>query len=461
MGGRFPFMTACLECHSGDYILAEEGEEPTIADAKYGVTCQVCHNPHSAGRADLLWNEERNPQLTAPREDLCVECHNAELEEGTTATPGTEVHHPMKEIMEGRGAIGVAQGSPSVHKDKCVNCHMVPTSYDRNGVPMTGANHVFAIVEPEVAAESLSTANIGGVQRPMPASSCGECHGRSSDPYATYLTGTFENRQSQMQAWDAEVGDELTAAATRLGYAGVDEAVEALNELGEDAWNTSQLAFQSAFTNRSYIESEGSWGIHNWDYARTVILKALDQARSVKAAIKDVTITSPLVTAPYGTGSLVYSQATSISGKVVLPAGADPATLLGGQVRLWFLPNGEGSYQPVQQVFLSGLAFDEYWFRVTPARNGRYAVQFIGNDAWDAKISMTNIGIDVAYQVRLQRATTNVKLNSSVKFRARSDRSTSPPAPRPRSSARRVAAPGRTGSRWALASTASTPSPRG
>jgi len=28
--------------------------------------------------------------------------------------------------------------------------------------------------------------------------------------------------------------------------------------------------------------SEGSWGIHNWDYARTVILKALEQARSVK-----------------------------------------------------------------------------------------------------------------------------------------------------------------------------------
>jgi hypothetical protein len=28
--------------------------------------------------------------------------------------------------------------------------------------------------------------------------------------------------------------------------------------------------------------SEGSWGIHNWEYARTVILKALEQAKSVK-----------------------------------------------------------------------------------------------------------------------------------------------------------------------------------
>jgi ribosomal protein L31 len=219
MGGRFPFMTGCLECHSGDYILTEgTDDQPTIADAKYGVTCQVCHDPHTQSEQTSLWNEERNPQLTAPREELCVECHNAEIPVGQTATPGTEVHHPMKEIMEGRGAIDVPQGSVSVHKDKCVNCHMVPTSYDRNGVPMTGANHVFGIIEPETAAESLSTANIGGIKRPLPNSSCSECHGRSSDPYATYLTGTIENRQAQMQAWDAEVGAELEAAAVRLGH---------------------------------------------------------------------------------------------------------------------------------------------------------------------------------------------------------------------------------------------------
>ena len=38
----------------------------------------------------------------------------------------------------------------------------------------------------------------------------------------------------------------------------------------------------SAYTNRSFIESEGSWGIHNWDYAKTVILKAIEQAKSVR-----------------------------------------------------------------------------------------------------------------------------------------------------------------------------------
>jgi len=408
---------SCLECHSADYRMAEEGEKPTLSEAKYGITCQVCHNPHAPGEQTSLWNEERNPQLVAPREELCVECHTAEIPEGTSATPGSALHHPMKEMMAGTGAIGVPQGTPSVHKDKCVDCHMVPTSYDRNGVPMTGANHTFAIVEPEVAAESLSTSNIGGIKRPLPYSSCSECHGRSSDPYATYLTGVFENRQAQMQAWDAEAGAELTAAAGRLGYASTSAAVSALNKKGQADWNASELAFQSAYTNRTFIESEGSWGIHNWAYAREVILKALDQARSVKSAVTDVMITSPLVATPYGTGALIYGQSTTISGNVVLPEGADTATLLGGQVRLWFKPAGGGTYQPVQQVFLSGLAFDEYSFTVMPARNGTYQTQFIGNEGWDAKVSTQYIGLDVKYRTTISRPKTNVKLNTSVKFK--------------------------------------------
>ena len=64
------------------------------------------------------------------RQNLCVECHNGEIPEGTTATPGTEIHHPMKEMIDGYGAIDVS-AFPSVHKGKCVQCHMPPTSISR------------------------------------------------------------------------------------------------------------------------------------------------------------------------------------------------------------------------------------------------------------------------------------------------------------------------------------------
>jgi len=128
-----------------------------------------------------------------------------------------------------------------------------------------------------------------------------------------------------------------------------------------------------------------------------------------------VTITSPLVTAPYGTGALGFGQSTTISGKVVLPTGADSSTLLGGQVRLWFKPTG-GTSQPIQQTFLSGTMYDEYMFTVMPARGGKYAVQFLGNDVWSPKVSMQDIGLDVAYRVTLSRPVTTVMLNKYVKF---------------------------------------------
>ena len=75
----------------------------------------------------------------------------------------------------------------------------------------------------------------------------------------------------------------------------------ALNAIGSANWTRASSRFQKAFTNQQYIESEGSWGIHNWDYARTVILKALDQAQSV-TPVSVVTIkasaTSVKVNAP-------------------------------------------------------------------------------------------------------------------------------------------------------------------
>jgi len=217
-------------------------------------------------------------------------------------------------MMNGTGAIDVPQGSPSVHKGRCVQCHMVPTSYDRNAVPMTGGNHVFAIVEPEVAAEAVTTGNIAGEPRHMPRSSCSTCHKQDGTDYALYLQETLDDRQAAMANWDGQTTVLLGAAAGRLGFKGADDeakianANEALNAIGQSKWSASQLAFQKAFTNQQYIESEGSMGIHNWDYARTVILKAMEQAKSV-ASVKVVTI-------KVNDASAKVNQTVKFTGKV-------------------------------------------------------------------------------------------------------------------------------------------------
>ncbi len=46
---------------------------------------------------------------------------------------------------------------------------------------------------------------------------------------------------------------------------------------------TAETSFLKAFTNVGYVESEGSFGLHNWDYSRQIVNTALFEARSVEA----------------------------------------------------------------------------------------------------------------------------------------------------------------------------------
>lgn len=416
----------CMECHSADYRIMEEAGKvpPKQSEAKYGITCQACHAPHGGVETPATWNEERNAQLIMPQDELCSSCHNGHLAAGNQAfEPGEEVHHPMDEVMNGRGAIGVPR-MPSVHKDSCVECHMIPTGYEYNGEPGTSANHRFAIVTPEEAATQTTVTSTG--VKTMPNSSCSTCHGRSGDPLATYLERTIDNRQAYIREQIDLIWAELEAAAGRMGYkaappkSATEVAHGALADKGEAAWNESELAFMSAFTNVEIVEQEGSFGIHNWAYSNAIVNKAMEQAESIKWSVIDVTITSPLVPTPppyYGSGALKFGQSTTISGKVVLPDGGDPTTLLGAQVRLWFNPAGAGTYQPIQQTFLGGPTFDQYLFTVMPARNGRYIVEFLGNDTWSPRVSYDNIGLDVAWRVTLSRNALNVRLNKILRLR--------------------------------------------
>ena len=127
-----------------------------------GAHVQVRHHlrrlPHAARRAArprATGTRSSTPQL-AHRQPatLCVECHNGEIPEGTTASPGTEIHHPMKEMIDGYGAIDVS-AFPSVHKGKCVQCHMPPTT-----TSPTGGNHTFKIIEPEMPRASRSRSHL-------------------------------------------------------------------------------------------------------------------------------------------------------------------------------------------------------------------------------------------------------------------------------------------------------------
>jgi hypothetical protein len=271
----------CLRCHSTDYAIAPDGAKPTGEQAKYGVTCVGCHTPHEKGTAQGIWNKDFTPQLrTDSQKALCVTCHTAELGANGVAKAGTTVHHAMKEMINGTGAIDVPQGSPSVHKGKCVQCHMPPTTLSR-GEKQLGANHTFKIITPAVAS-GVTPVTSGALTTTMPFSACTTCHSRPGDDAAMWLQDTITDRQEAMHSWNDQVTTALTSAAKRLGFKSTAAANTAINKIKPSKWSKGQKAFQKSFTNQTYVVSEGSWGLHNWEYARTVILKALEQAQSVR-----------------------------------------------------------------------------------------------------------------------------------------------------------------------------------
>ena len=349
----------CLECHSTDYVLLEEaGENPTSADAKYGVTCVGCHAPHEAGTIQGAWSEHANAQLRddasleGDGSNLCTKCHNGEIPEGTTASPGTEIHHPMKEMIDGYGAIDVSS-FPSVHKGKCIECHMPPTYWQRGSV-QDGANHTFDIIEPKDAVEAspvpVTTAAATATATPvpggtpvvtvtsrvtwdtMPYSACSTCHNGNANPSpkaiatatatpnptasplrvnvtidqmadsaqiyssstnvwspggdrALWLQDTIEQRQEWTKAKIAAIWAVLDAVAVDNGYADAGAARDALVEKPQNTWTTTVRAFLSSFTNVEFVESEGSFGLHNWDYSREIVNKAMMQAKIAESGV--------------------------------------------------------------------------------------------------------------------------------------------------------------------------------
>lgn len=389
--GTGSFLNSCLKCHSTDYRIIDEWNKqrglkagdpgyrtlPTITTAKYGITCQACHTTHDKGASPSagVWNQDFDTQLKAPAKQLCVGCHTAELDANPTpgvATPGEAVHHPMKEMMDGTGAIDVPQGSPSVHKGKCVQCHMPPTGYGQ-GVAGTAANHVFQIIQPQEAEQATATVSVGGVTgpNPMPYSACSKCHARPGDDRAVWIQDTLTDRQSAMHNWDDQVTAALGAAATKLGFAGATAADKrananaALNAIGQGKWNASQLLFQKAFTNQQYIESEGSWGIHNWDYARTVILKALDEAQAV-TAVKAVTLkASATHVKPNATVKFTGAVRTSATGVVTIQRKANGKWVAAKSANLT-----AGSYAAALKLTRTGTFYFRARFAATAEQAG-------------------------------------------------------------------------------------------
>jgi predicted CXXCH cytochrome family protein len=222
----------CAACHTAEgfiQFIADTGYVPDVdppGDAGHDLTCAGCHEPH---------DNTIDGQLRMPVVELCSKCHNPEYDPSGPVPIGEEVHHATAFMFEGIGGYefpGYTYTS-SLHTmvltDKCVTCHVWTRPY-ATGIPAyTG--HTF---DPRGEA-------------------CLPCH---TDFDTTAHSFDYRGVQTEIESLLTVLGEELAAASS-------DDSLT-------DVFNQAKF-------NRDFVESEGSLGIHNTDYARALLESAINE----------------------------------------------------------------------------------------------------------------------------------------------------------------------------------------
>lgn len=228
----------CLRCHSEDY--RRDPENVTLETAQFSITCVTCHTPHSMGT-------EGTPQLAKAPYDTCVQCHNGDLPESGKFEAGATIHHPMQEMFEGIGFPDLPD-IPSRHftaetGPDCATCHFV-------------TEHALTIAMPGEAMEGEGN-------------SCTSCH-TEEEGGKVWLQDVIDRRQ-------ADIHTEL-------------DVIQAWLDANADQSDTD--AYKTAYTAHSMVESEGSFGVHNFAYAKA-ILGAAKAAIGSPNTLEAVKVSSP------------------------------------------------------------------------------------------------------------------------------------------------------------------------
>jgi predicted CXXCH cytochrome family protein len=178
----------CVACHEGKGALRAWGVKsvfaPEDAAAPLGITCAVCHDPHSAGNGGQL----RFPiDVPSVEQNLCMMCHSQRGSPPPASTQGP--HAPEGPLLLGTAgwwppnleySPGDILGTHGTERNPslCAGCHVVDRQMDD---PATGAfsfrttGHTFEAI-PCVDAQGVPTGerDCGVMERSFEG--CTQCH---------------------------------------------------------------------------------------------------------------------------------------------------------------------------------------------------------------------------------------------------------------------------------------------
>lgn len=121
----------CLDCHSSEYITADEHSKPSLDEVTTGLTCPACHDVHSV---------EYPKMLRMDKDLLCEHCHTMQ-----DAVPGEAPHHAQAEMRHSTGGV---DADTYIYQPNaaCADCHRYTQEYNLTGQKEHGATgHDFEI----------------------------------------------------------------------------------------------------------------------------------------------------------------------------------------------------------------------------------------------------------------------------------------------------------------------------
>jgi len=221
-----PQQLACAKCHeaasAAHYLRTGQAPSALPADPVWQITCASCHLTHDRGAVGA--------QLPMESDSLCAACHNMQ-----GATVGQEPHSPQYEMLMGIGYGGFewpgyyytnsCHWSPMVMPNPCVNCHMYTDVYGNPDTTTTG--------------HSLQ----------IPLQACIDCHELYVPPDSSY----------NFFSCNTVIDSLLAALAAELALA-----------------DTSTLEYAQAKFNYDFVVRDGSRGVHNFFYARDLLISSLE-----------------------------------------------------------------------------------------------------------------------------------------------------------------------------------------
>jgi hypothetical protein len=252
---------ACVRCHSGEgFIDTVEGKDE-VRTSFQTITCAVCHDPHSAENehqlrvVDKVILPDGTEVTDAGPSALCMSCHNGRRtpDEVTKEEPSYPHYSTAAEMLAGTG--GYDYGQPvedSIHVIKttlgCVDCHMAATpgwADKPGGEPLPGHD--------EVGEHTFRMTSADGLEN---IAACTGCH-LDLESFNRTARGDYDGDGTV-----EGIQDEVQGLLDVLFDAIIASGVEWLGRYPYWADVTTE-AQKAAIYNWSFVDHDGSLGIHN------------------------------------------------------------------------------------------------------------------------------------------------------------------------------------------------------